>query len=112
MTLKCPGCLGKLVDILQAYSTSKGVHCVHFPQVECGSHMCHHGQLLARGRTRRVGKGELRSPHDGALGEKEIPLDFSIHHRVIKIGKIGKDHYDHPVQLITTRPIRWTSLSL
>lgn len=74
MTPKCPGCLGKWVDILRAYSTRKGVHCVHFPQVECASHVCHHGQLLAGERTRRIGKGEVRSPHSGASGKQRNPI--------------------------------------
>ena len=37
MTPKGPGWLGKLVDILQAYSTRKGFHYMHFSQVD-GSH--------------------------------------------------------------------------
>lgn len=40
MTPKGPGWLGKLVDILQAYSTRKGFHYVHFPQVDGSHHLC------------------------------------------------------------------------
>lgn len=62
MTPKGPGCLGKLVDILQAHSTRKGVYCVHFPQVDCASSMCHPGQPAVLGQDKKSRK--RRAPLD------------------------------------------------
>lgn len=52
MTPRGPGWLGKLVDILQAYSSSKGFHYVHFPQAD-GSHHGGAPQPTVRDGTRR-----------------------------------------------------------
>lgn len=56
MTPKGPGWLGKLVDILQAYSTRKGFHYVHFPQVDGSHHVFPHCQGWDE---KRAGKREL-----------------------------------------------------
>lgn len=59
MTPKGPGWLGKLVDILQAYSTRKGFHYVHFPQVDGSHHLCPPPAHCQGWDKKRAGKREL-----------------------------------------------------